>query len=988
MVADVTLTVHRASTTQVLADGLADLLAQPLDDPFAEEVVVVPARGVERWLSQRLSHRLGVGGGGQGGDGVCAGVRFLSPHSLVALLLDRERDDPWAPEQLAWTVLRTIDESLGEPWCRDLAHHLGHGQGGEDGEIRKGRRWSVARRLAGLFASYAVQRPALVADWRQGRDTDGLGGVLDPDLGWQAELWRRVVANVDAPAPDVRLQGTLARLAAGRDDGLDLPGRLSLFGHTRLPVTEVQLLEALGARRDVHLWLPQASPALWDALAPFVRDGPVARAQDRSVERVGHPLLAALGRDAREVQRVLATAGSAVDSWAEPPEEPPATVLGWLQDDIRHNRAADPSVVAGRRACGDRSVQIHACHGPARQVEVLREVLSGLLTDDPTLEPRDILVMCPDIDDYAPLVHAGFGLGDVVRDEASGHPAHRLRVRLADRGPRHTNPLLAVAADLLHLAGGRVTASEVLDLARSAPVRWRFGLDESDLDRLSGWVHEAVVRWGLDSAHRGTYQLQHFGQNTWRFGLDRILTGVAVDGTEVTGLGTALALDDLDSGDIDLAGRLAELLDRLRTTLLALHDSHTGEQWADALRTGVLSLADVSQRDAWQVTQFEREVERIRDAALSDNIGRPATELRLSDVAAALTDRLGGRPTRANFRTGTLTVCTLVPMRSVPHRVVCLVGLDDGLFPRTTALDGDDVLARTPVTGERDPRSEDRQLLLDAVMAARETLVVTYTGADELTGAERAPAVPLGELVDAVAATATFVGPDGGTVAEPAVVRHPLQPFDRRNLTPGALLPGTTEPFSFDAPALDGARAAARPRQEPAVIGDRPLPADPDDPLGLSDLLRFVANPARHFLSHRLGVLLPEVPEEAGDGIPIDLDGLDRWAVGDRVLRDVLAGRELAVCRAAELRRGLLPPGSLGVREPRRRLQHRGDDRRVRPHRCAPAPRGPWTSTSTWVTGAGSSARCRGCSPTGASPPPTPRCGPSNGSPRGSPCSR
>uniref|UniRef100_UPI001885B968 exodeoxyribonuclease V subunit gamma n=1 Tax=Ornithinicoccus halotolerans TaxID=1748220 RepID=UPI001885B968 len=233
-----TLVVHRGADTGVLVEGLAGLLANPLADPFAEEVVVVPARGVERWLTQRLSHRLGAGD--RGGDGVCAGVRFLNPHSLVALLLGRERDDPWEPERLAWTVLQAIDESLGEDWCATLARHLGHGDTGDDAELRQGRRWSVARRLAGLFSGYATQRPQLVTDWREGRDTDGLGHPLEADLGWQPELWRRVLERVDAPPPDVRLAETIARLEQGAD-GLELPGRLSLFGHTRMPVTEVAL---------------------------------------------------------------------------------------------------------------------------------------------------------------------------------------------------------------------------------------------------------------------------------------------------------------------------------------------------------------------------------------------------------------------------------------------------------------------------------------------------------------------------------------------------------------------------------------------------------------------------------------------------------------------------------------------------------------------------------------------------------------------------
>ena len=466
-----TLHLHRAPRTDQLADTLGELLSSPLDDPFAQEVVVVPAKGVERWLTQRLSHRLGVGP--RGGDGVCAGVRFLNPRSLVSLLLGRERDDPWDPERLVWPLLSTIDDSLDEPWCHTLARHLGHGYDADDGDLRRNRRYSVAIRLAHLFASYAVQRPQLVTDWREGRDTDGAGSPLDDDLAWQAELWRRLLPRVDADPPDVRHAATVAALRNGSTE-LDLPARLSLFGHTRIPVTEVELLAALGEVRDVHLWLPQPSPALWDALADL--GGVVARDDDTSAELVGHPLLASLGRDSRELRRTLHGA-SAVETGGVPVVEP-TTLLGWLQHDLRTNHAPTADERAARHlAPDDRSLQVHACHGAARQIDVLREVLVGLLQDDPTLEPRDILVMCPDIETFAPLISAGFGLAPTTTTQVPlvGHPAHQLRVKLADRALTSTNPLLAVAGALLELSGGpghRVRrARPGVDRGLPAPVR-------------------------------------------------------------------------------------------------------------------------------------------------------------------------------------------------------------------------------------------------------------------------------------------------------------------------------------------------------------------------------------------------------------------------------------------------------------------------------------------------------------------------------------
>ncbi|MDO7868341.1 exodeoxyribonuclease V subunit gamma [Nocardioides jiangxiensis] len=892
-----TLFLHRAERTDLLADGLADLLGgSPLADPFARELVVVPARGVERWLTQRLAHRLGTGAAG--GDGVCAGVDFASPRSLVSLLLGREKDDPWDADRLVWPLLEVVDEAAGEEWCAVLTAHLG--LDGPADDVRRTRRYAVARRLAGLLSSYAVQRPQLVTDWREGRSTDGLGGELPDDLLWQPELWRRLVARVGGPAPDERHARIVEALREGDIDRpgrrLELPPRLSLFGHTRIACTERDLIAALAEHRDVHLWLPQASATAWERLAPAAAEGAVPRDLDESGLLVEHPLLASLGRDSRELQRTLATAGA-----VEVPVAGTAgghdSVLGWLQHDLRHDAIPDASTrLARRRRADDRSVQVHACHGAARQVDVLREVLVGLLADDPTLEPRDILVMCPDVEAFAPLIAAAFGMAEVGEQ---GHPGHRLRVRLADRALSSTNPLLGLAATLVELAGGRLTATEVLDLAGAAPVRARFGFEDDEIDRIRGWIAESGVRWGFDAGHRGRYGLD-LGANTWAAGLDRVLLGVAVAGDDHRFVGSVLPLDDVGSGDIDLVGRFTELLDRVHAFAAAADAARSLGDWARVLRDGVSSLARAE--EPWQATELERELGRLDDGA--------ATHLGLADVRALLAQRLGGRPTRASFRTGTLTVCTMVPMRSVPHRVVALLGLDDGVFPRTTITDGDDALARRPVTGERDARAEDRQLLLDAVMAATETLVVTYTGAGEHTGSPRPPAVPLGELLEAVALTTDDDVSD-------LHVHHPLQPFDEKNLVAGALVPA--RPFSFDAASLVGAEASRGDRADVGALCDGPLaglaPAAGPVEVGLAELQAFFQHPVRGFLRDRLGLAAPLAADPLADAVPIELDALERWAVGDRLVRDVLAGMSPADGMTAELLRGLLPPGALGQRE-------------------------------------------------------------------------
>lgn len=884
------LVVHRAATGAVLARRLADVLNRPPADPFAREVVAVPAKGVERWLAQRLSHVLGA----VSDDGVCANVVFPWPSTMlddaVQSALGEQSDvvERWSPRQSVWPLLEVVDECAPtEPWCRALGHHLG-----SDGED-KGRRLAVVSRLARLFDDYGQSRPAMLRAWSQGRDERGDGSPLEPDLCWQAELWRRLRDRLGTASPAELLDHACARLR--EDPGLsDLPERISVFGASRVSPARLSVLAALAEHRDVHIWLNHSSPALWDRVSGS--DAVPRRRDDSTRTSLTNPLLASLSRDVLELQQLLGRTAPGFTEVHHPSAPYAETLLGRLKSDLAGDVVPESPALLDS---ADRTVQVHACHGRTRQVEVLREVVVGLLAADPSLEPRDVLVMCPDVEVFAPIIAATFSLG--AEDDAA-HPAARLRVRLADRALRQTNALLAVLAQLLQLGTSRITASQVLDLAGSPAVRQRFGFDDDEMERLRSWVVRAGVRWGLDSDHRRTWQLGGVEQGTWRDGLDRLLLGVAMEGGLRT-FGDAVPLDDVDSADIDLAGRLAELVDRLAAAQDLMSGRHTAQVWMSGLEAAVLGLAAAAPSTSWQETQLHGELADVAEASAGSE-----AVIDLADVHAPLDGILSGRPTRASFRTGTLTVCTLVPMRSVPHRVVCLLGLDDGVFPRQSTRDGDDVLARDPWVGERDPRSEDRQLFLDAICAAEEHLVITYSGADERTGATVPPAVPLAELLDALDRTATGAG--GERVRDVVTTRHPLQPFDSRNFTPGALR--TPGPFSFDPLGYAGAGAAATVRAEPAPFLMGALPVEPPSDVSLADLLRLLEHPARGFLRQRLQVAATWSEEEPSDAIPIELDALAEWGVGSRVLLDRLAGRDPVDCKAVELRRGDLPPGPLG----------------------------------------------------------------------------
>ncbi len=563
-----------------------------------------------------------------------------------------------------------------------------------------------------------------------------------------------------------------------------------------------------------------------------------------------------------------------------PPVDGTPSLLARVQADVRTDRAPAP-VLEGEAddrpllAPDDHSIVIHACHGRGRQVEVLRDAVLHLLEEDETLEPRDIVVMCPDIEAFAPLIQATFG-DRALHGEATG-PVPQLQVRLADRSLRQTNPVMAVLSEVLELSTARLTASEVLDLAGRDPVRRRFRFGDEDLTRLVEWVEATCVRWGLDATHRASFKLP-MAANTWRSGVDRILLGVTMTDEHQRLFHGTLPLDDVDSSDISLAGRMAEFLSRLQDVFALLASDRTIDEWARALADLSDALTATSERDGWQRAQLTGLLdELVAEATVQGVVSSIA--LSVDDIRSILSDRLKGKPTRANFRTGHLTVCTLVPMRSVPHRVVCLLGLDDGTFPRHIERDGDDLTALAPRVGDRDVRNEDRQLLLDALLAARDHLVITYTGRDERSNLPRPPAVPVGELLDVVDHT---VRTETGRPRDAIVVQHPLQPFDHRNFETGYLVPGV--PWSFDLLQLAGAEAARAPDEAPQPFLAVPLEPLAPGLLALEQVERFLRHPARAFLRERL------------QRVPAGPDPRHRGRHPDRVGRPGPSGRWPIAC--------------------------------------------------------------------------------------------
>lgn len=867
------VTLHRSNRLEALADALAEIVRAPLGSPFSPERVVIPSRGMEVWLAKRLASRLGV----------WANPSFPFPRAMVEAVLDALSPGEPLPadrERLALAVAAAAPERLGHPAFGHVARYVEDDPGGE-------KLLALAATLGDLFDQYGVYRPDLVARWVAGRSA--------PEDDFQAVLLRDAIARTGAPPAAGRLERALATLRAGpsREARARLPERISVFAVTSLPPVYLELFVALGGSLDVHLFALAPSPHRFTDLA--LRGAGLA-AHDAAASPAP-PLLAALGKIGRDAHALFERAlddPEGRDVFVRP-EGP--SVLATLQRDVHDLVVRDARLPFPH---GDDSVRVHVCHGPMREVEVLRDELFRRFEEDRSLDPADVVVMCPDVDRYAPYVDAVFG----------GATDREVPFRIADRREAASQEVFVAFRALVDALGGRLGVSTLLDLLGFGPVRDAFGVDAGELGDVRQLLVEAEARWGVDGEHKTAWGQPPIEAHSLRFALDRLLVGWAAGpahGDLVLGVAPA---EDVEGARADLVGRLAAFVGALAEARSELARPRSVSGHAAALVPYLARWLDARDDRAWQLDRLREVLTTLDEDARTVGFDR---EVSLAAFLARVDARLESRGGGA-FLAGGVTFCELLPMRSIPFRVVALLGMNDGAFPRASRTVAFDVMQRAPRLGDRDVREEDRTLFLECLLAARERLVVTYTGRSPKDGAALAPSVVVGELLDAL--DATFDGPQGVSDgarprARDGVVRtHRLQAF-----APEVFVEGAAHP-SYDRSHAEAARALARGAAAPPPFVGGAVP-DPDATaqpraVTLDELARFLKDPLRDFVLRRLGVPLGDDFEPLHDDDRTDLNALEQFGLGTRVLETVAGGvaGEVAVERA--LHEGTVPSGPWG----------------------------------------------------------------------------
>ena len=895
---------HRS---EVLADTLtAWLRAHPLL-PLESEVVLVQSNGMAEWIKIELARNGGALGG------VCAATRVELPsrflwrtYRQVLGTHNVPPDSPLDKLPMTWRLMALLPECLSDPVFQPVAGFL---RGDEPDRLLQ-----LASRLADLFDQYQIYRPDWLQDWAAGRNVlrqaaghDALGA----DQLWQAELWRRVLATLDdsqrqATRPALHARA-LTHLQSGQPLASPVARRVSVFGMSHMPGQLLEMLAALAAHSQVLLAVPNPCQYHWGDIIDGREWLQAERRRHayRGEALAGLPLaqmhlhaptlLAAWGRQGRDFIRQLdafddlqaaqqITQWPRLDFFDDVPGEDGTRLLAQLQRRIRDLEPSSGGTPAQPLRPDDRSVTFSVAHSPVRELEVLHDQLLQWFHTPPgdrPLSPRDVVVMVPDIEVMAPAIRAVFG--QYKRSDARFIPYD-----IADLGAQAISPLIHAVEWLLALPQQRSRMSELVELLEVPALAARFGLKGDDLPTLTRWMAGSGIRWGLSAEHRAGLGLGVCGNdNSALFGVQRMLMGYAcgadpVDDDVALGVSPYPEVGGLDA---ELAGSLAYLLQALIDWWQTCTQSATPAQWAERCRAMLAALfkpRDDNDRNALATLDqaLNDWVWACDEAGFAESV--PLTVARSAWLEALKAPRLEQR-----FRAGGVTFCTLMPMRAIPFKAVCLLGMNDGDYPRRSSRADFDLMGLPGMSrpGDRSRRDDDRQLMLEALLSARQVLYVSWSGRSVRDNSEQPPSVLVSQLRDEID---LLWGKD---TAKGLTTVHPLQPFSRAYFEAGSGLQTYAKEWraAQDVQRGDGARDTGKPSSALALLPPLMAANDQAPIISLAQLARFLRQPVGAFFSQRLQVHLEDERSQLHDEELFGLGGLDLYQLLDHELQHVPA---------------------------------------------------------------------------------------------------
>lgn len=846
--------LHSSNKTENLVAQLGVVIETlPLASPFDKEIFLIQSQGMERWLSQQLAQQFNV----------WANYEFLFPakfFSSVAQKLDKKLSDAlFDRHKMTWRIENVLRDLQGED-VLPLQHYL-------EGENPDLKRYQLAQELAQLFDQYQMMRPDLLAAWQENKllyDTTA--------ERWQKALWRDITAQIGTQHRGALWQKVINQLLDADENfyRAKLPERVIVFGINTMPPLFLAFLHGLSKHCQLHLFLLNPSQDYW-------ADIPSKRArlkQEPQEQYDSHPLLSSLGQQGREFQALLLEQNLAIDLDLDTFERADGvTVLNQLQNDLLENKANPPQPPFSRGE-QDNSIQIHACHSRMREVEVLKNQLIHALEHDANLELRDIVVMAPDIGHYEPFISAVF---------------HDIHHTIADRSLRLSNHALDIFIRFLHLSQSRFGWQSVLDLLAEPIVHSHFDLSETDLELIRHWVLETQVRWGKSGEHKAELDLPNLDANTWQAMLNRLFMGYAIGN------------DDNFVQDIlpypHLEGSTALALGGLHDFLKLLFEASDNFKNAQSLNSWRLCLFDYSEILLANAQAMERQqVNELLDE-LPDQLTHLGNDkIALQVIISWLESRVEERKSSNGFLRGQLTFCSMLPMRSIPFKIIALLGMNDGEFPKIDRQPTFDLIAQHFQKGDRSRRNDDRYQFLEILLSTREKLILTYVGQSQNHNEKIPPSVIVSELLDVLRESYGV---------ENLTVFHPLHGFSRRYFDGSE-----TNLRNYSHRDFETANTLNSPKSLPEKWWQGKLQSATETVIELNDMFSFFKNPQKHFLRRQLAVKFKTLESMIDEREPFELERLEKYNVHSAWLESHLRDEIVTVERLKA--QGLWLSGVLG----------------------------------------------------------------------------
>jgi exodeoxyribonuclease V gamma subunit len=880
------LRLYTSNRMELLADALAETVGHPFDSPLSMEIIVVPNRGMARWLSMQLADRFGIWGN----------TKFLFPDHFAGELFrlafpDLPEGTFFNKELLPWKIMSVLsDELLRDERMEPLAAYLSDG--------RPSRKFLLACKIADAFDQYTIFRPDVVLGWEAGEEDH-----------WQAILWRTIIRETGMPHRG-RLQRDFLSVI-GRLPAEIFPPRISVFGLS-LPPYHTALLAAVASLLPVHLFVLNPCAEFWDQIVSENEEAHIVRRElphsdsEKTLHlEEGNPLLAALGIYGREFFSMLHDYDpQEVEIFSD---NPPATLLETIQADMLHlyDRGSSPEIQKIAISATDRSIEVHSCHTPQREIEALYDYLLDVFDTNASINPSDILVMTPNIVSYAPMIRAVFG--------APENPDRRIPYSLTDLTVGSEGGIINAFMALLSIPVSRFEAGTVLSLLETSAIRAAFDLSETDLPTLRTWVRRCGIRWGLDEEMLRELDLPAMPDNTWKAGIRRLLLGYALPTGDSRTFDGSAGFDDIEGTQAALAGKFLDSIEKLAIFSRKCRTARSLTAWS--LLFGDL-VNSFFAPDAGGEDEMGWIREAITELSQPERHGIPSSAIDYETIRHYIMMRLNRVGSNAPFLSGGVTFCAMMPMRSIPFKIICCIGMNDGAFPRQSYRPSWDLMAQHSRRGDRSLAREDRYLFLEAILSARQRLYISYIGRSARDNAVIGPSVVVEELLSTIdrgfypQALATSEGPcvEGSPAARGAViVEHPLQAWNPRCFNGGNRL------HSFS----DANAASAGSLALDESIGYRFCtlslpPRQEEKRIALQMFIGFFRNPTRFLLINRLGIKLPERQEQVADTECFGISCLNRYIIALKLIEDMLGRSDREAAYALLKARGELPQGNVG----------------------------------------------------------------------------